>query len=360
VVVRLPDPKLKTLGERGTECIFVGYAEHSKAFRLGGSVVPEVVVQQPKPELRKGKRNRTPKNFGPEFQLYLFEGTRDDVSDQHSYCLNVEDDPKIFDDAIKSRDVAFWKEVINDEMDSIMGNNTWVWLIYLQKSRINYFDTYALVARINTLRLLIAMTSIQNLIIHLMDVKTSFLNGELDEEVYMNQPQGFIMTGNENKACKLTKSLYGLKQAPKQWHQKFDEVENSRPNFNYNSGPTFIRTVNANGPQGRPKPAKAWYKDQLEDFEEFNGGSVTFGGSKGYISGKGRIRVGGFEGHQDLYCLLCYLFALTQKHQENDAVAPSQPSSSSPPVASTSSPPVITTPTPIPASITSPTPIPET
>ncbi|GJR09234.1 hypothetical protein Tco_0791886 [Tanacetum coccineum] len=57
-------------------------------------------------------------------------------------------------------------------------------------------------------------------------------------------------------------------------------------------GPTFIRTVNANGPQGRPKPAKAWYKDQLEDFEEFNGGSVTFGGSKGYISGKGRIRVG--------------------------------------------------------------------
>ncbi|GJT80697.1 putative ribonuclease H-like domain-containing protein [Tanacetum coccineum] len=64
---------------------------------------------------------------------------------------------------------------------------------------------------------------------------------------------------------------------------------NSRPNFNYNSGPTFIRTVNANGPQGRPKPAKAW--DQLEDFEEFNGGSVTFGGSKGYISGKGRIRV---------------------------------------------------------------------
>ncbi|GKB65343.1 zinc finger, CCHC-type containing protein [Tanacetum coccineum] len=68
------------------------------------------------------------------------------------------------------------------------------------------------------------MASIQNLIIHLMDVKISFLNGELDEEVYMNQPQGFIMPGNENKACKLIKSLYGLKQAPKKWHQKFDEV----------------------------------------------------------------------------------------------------------------------------------------
>ncbi|GJY31769.1 zinc finger, CCHC-type containing protein [Tanacetum coccineum] len=57
-----------------------------------------------------------------------------------------------------------------------------------------------------------------------MDVKTSFLNGELDEEVYMNQPYGFIITGNENKACKLIKCLYGLKQAPKQCHQKFDKV----------------------------------------------------------------------------------------------------------------------------------------
>ncbi|GKD08348.1 hypothetical protein Tco_1188033 [Tanacetum coccineum] len=130
---KTPDPKLKTLGERGIECIFVGYDEHSKAFRFyviepnvsvsinfiiksrdvifdenrfssvprpslripnrtkntGGLVVPkevnEEVVQQPEPELRKGKRNRTPKNFGPEFQLYLIEGTRDEVSDQHSY-----------------------------------------------------------------------------------------------------------------------------------------------------------------------------------------------------------------------------------------------------------------------------------
>ncbi|GJZ68659.1 zinc finger, CCHC-type containing protein, partial [Tanacetum coccineum] len=49
-------------------------------------------------------------------------------------------------------------------------------------------------------------------------------NGELDKKVYMNQPQGFIMLGNENKVCKLLKSLYGLKQTPKQWHQEFDEV----------------------------------------------------------------------------------------------------------------------------------------
>ncbi|GJY29826.1 zinc finger, CCHC-type containing protein [Tanacetum coccineum] len=377
-VVRLHDSKLKTLGKRGIECIFVGYVEHSKAFRfyviepndsvsinsiieskdaifdenkfssvpkpslripnetedIGGSVVPEEVteevVQQPEPELRKTKRSRNPKNFGLEFQLYLIEGTKDE------------------------------KEAINDEMDSIMGNKTWVladlpprckplgckWIFkrklkvdgniekfkarlviqgFKQKLKIDYFDTYAPVARISTIRLLIAMASIHNLIIHQMDVKTAFLNGdledevymnqphgssclamktrsslsrprpdaitksltssldgsrrhcfmpatssphsvnntsswnwcsaristirlmiamasihnlvihqmdvkttflygELEEDVYMNQPQGFIMPSNENKMCKLIKSLYGLKQAPKQWHQKFNKV----------------------------------------------------------------------------------------------------------------------------------------
>nr|GEZ09809.1 zinc finger, CCHC-type [Tanacetum cinerariifolium] len=52
----------------------------------------------------------------------------------------------------------------------------------------------------------------------------TFLNGDLDEEVYMKQPEGFVMSGNEHKVCKLVKSLYGLKQAPKQCHKKFDEV----------------------------------------------------------------------------------------------------------------------------------------
>ncbi|GKF12301.1 zinc finger, CCHC-type containing protein, partial [Tanacetum coccineum] len=82
---------------------------------------------------------------------------------------------------------------------------------FRQKSRIDYFDTFALVARISTIRLLVAVALIHGLIIHQMDVKTTFLNGELDEEVYMNQPQGFIMPVNENKVCKLIKSLYGLK-----------------------------------------------------------------------------------------------------------------------------------------------------
>jgi hypothetical protein len=57
-----------------------------------------------------------------------------------------------------------------------------------------------------------------------MDVKTTFLNGELEEEIYMDQPEGFIVKGQEGRVCKLVKSLYGLKQAPKQWHDKFDRT----------------------------------------------------------------------------------------------------------------------------------------
>jgi hypothetical protein len=55
-----------------------------------------------------------------------------------------------------------------------------------------------------------------------LDVKTKFLHGELEEEIYMDQPEGFIMHGKEDLVCKLKKSLYGLKQSPRQWYKRFD------------------------------------------------------------------------------------------------------------------------------------------
>jgi hypothetical protein len=57
-----------------------------------------------------------------------------------------------------------------------------------------------------------------------MDVKTTFLNGELEEEIYMDQPNGFVVKSQEGMVCRLVKSLYGLKQAPKQCHEKFDRT----------------------------------------------------------------------------------------------------------------------------------------
>jgi hypothetical protein len=71
-----------------------------------------------------------------------------------------------------------------------------------------------MVAHITSIRVLLALSSIYNLYLHQMDVKTTFLNGELNDKVYMEQPEGFVLLGNEHKVYKLIKSLYGLKQAP--------------------------------------------------------------------------------------------------------------------------------------------------
>ncbi|PHT60935.1 Agamous-like MADS-box protein AGL62 [Capsicum annuum] len=72
--------------------------------------------------------------------------------------------------------------------------------------------------------LLIALAAVYGLEIHQIDVKTTFLNGELEEEIYMEQPEGCVVPGKENKVCRLLKTLYGLKKAPKQWHAKFDQT----------------------------------------------------------------------------------------------------------------------------------------
>nr|GEV38710.1 zinc finger, CCHC-type [Tanacetum cinerariifolium] len=279
-VVRLSDPKRKTLGEKGIDCIFVGYAEHSKAYRFyviepNDSVSINSIIEskdaifdenrfssihRPKdiipnsdesqrddlsddvpneiPESRKSKRVRKAKSHGSDFQLYLVEGSRDQVGLQYSYCYSIEEDPRTYNEAMKSRDSAFWKEAIDNEIGSIMENNTWVlydlppgckpssckWIFktkmkvdgivdkfkarlviqgFRQKEGIDYFNTYAPVARINTIRLLLALAAIHNLVIHQMDVK--------DKEVYMKQPEEFIMPGNEHKVCKLVKSLLNVR-----------------------------------------------------------------------------------------------------------------------------------------------------
>ena len=86
---------------------------------------------------------------------------------------------------------------------------------YKQREGLDYFDTYSSVTRITSIRMLIAIATVYKLEIHQMDVKTAFLNGDLEEEIYLEQPEGFIVPGQEQKVCRLIKSLYGLKQEPK-------------------------------------------------------------------------------------------------------------------------------------------------
>ena len=79
---------------------------------------------------------------------------------------------------------------------------------FRQKHGVDHFDTYAQVARINKIRLLVAIASLFNLLIYQMDVKTIFLYGDLEEEIYMRPSKGFIMKGQEREVCNPVKSLY--------------------------------------------------------------------------------------------------------------------------------------------------------
>ena len=74
----------------------------------------------------------------------------------------------------------------------------------------------------STIRLVLEMVAIENLHLEQLDVKMAFLHGDLKEDIYMIQLEGFIVQGQENLVCKLKKSLYGLKQALRQWYKKFD------------------------------------------------------------------------------------------------------------------------------------------
>ena len=73
------------------------------------------------------------------------------------------------------------------------------------------------------IRLLLSVVVNFDLELEQLNVKTTFLHGILDEEIYMNQPEGFIEKGDESKVCLVKKLLYGLKQSPRQWNQWFDE-----------------------------------------------------------------------------------------------------------------------------------------
>ena len=265
------DPKRTKLRSRANNNVFVGYSESSKAYMLldlnsniivesrdveffenkfskdstddnimqtqgtvdhGSSSSKTRKVPDPPMERRKSQRTRKvkyldPDFISPDFIVFLVEDSRTTILKEIRIILNVKGDPKTFKEAMASRDSTFWKEAINDETDSLLANNTWVLTDlplalkqlavngFKQKEDVYYFNTYALVARITSIKVLLSLASIYKFHVHQMDVKTTFLSGDLDGEVYMELLEGFVLPKNENKVCKLTKSLYGLKQAPK-------------------------------------------------------------------------------------------------------------------------------------------------
>ncbi|GKB38525.1 retrotransposon protein, putative, ty1-copia subclass [Tanacetum coccineum] len=182
-------------------------------------------------------------------------------------CLNVEaeehslgdlNEPTSYKAAMLDSESNKWIDAMNAEIQSMMDNMVWVlvdlppgcktvgskWIfkkktdmdgiVHVYKARlvakgytqlygVDYEETFSPVADIRAIRILISIAAYYDYEIWQMDVKTAFLNGYLDEDIYMVQPKGFVDPNHPRKVCKLQRSIYGLKQASRSWNKRFDE-----------------------------------------------------------------------------------------------------------------------------------------
>jgi hypothetical protein len=169
-------------------------------------------------------------------------------------CDLLEKEPTCFEEAIWKKE---WADAMTEEYQSIIKNDVWEiiprpnskdvvssrWLFkikcaadgsigkyksrfvargFSKKESIEYEETFTLVARYTSIKTIIALAAKMKWKLHQMDVKTTFLNGVIEEELYIEQPQGFEVEDRKSHVCKLNKSLYGLKQAPRSWYGRID------------------------------------------------------------------------------------------------------------------------------------------
>jgi hypothetical protein len=176
-------------------------------------------------------------------------------SEQVNLSLLSKIEPKCFAEASNDQ---HWVNAMEEELNQIEKNQTWElvprpkdknvigtkWVFrnklnedgkvvrnkerlvckgYAQVEGIDFEETFAPVARLEAIRMFLAFASFKNFKVYQMDVKSTFLNGYLEEEVYIEQPEGFLLSENEDYVCRLKKALYGLKQAPRAWYSRLDK-----------------------------------------------------------------------------------------------------------------------------------------
>ncbi|KAM1415115.1 hypothetical protein ACFX2I_006811 [Malus domestica] len=202
--------------------------------------------------VRRSQRTRKI-NVLPDF-VYLNEA---------EFSLGDEDDLATYHQAITSMRASLWHQAMEEEIDSMLKNKVWSlvpkpagvtktvgckWVFktkrnsqgnidkhkarlvgkgFTEREGIDYNETFSPVSTKDSMRVILALTAHFDLELHQMDVKTAFLNGDLEEDIYMHQPPGFVERGKESMIHKLNKSIYGLKQASRQWNKKFDHVMSS-------------------------------------------------------------------------------------------------------------------------------------
>ena len=209
----------------------------------------------------KGKRPWTfEEEYGHEMAVHkASEIKSEEVSKCHFALISSGDisEPTTIKQALEGEHAQEWKAAADAEYSALMENKTWdlvdrpsnrkvltnKWVFRIKyhsdgsierfKGRLvvrgfeqvhglDYEETFAPVVKFDTIRTLLAFATQNGLLLHQMDVVTAFLNGIIDQEIYMEQPDGYAVRGQESKVCKLKRSLYGLKQSPRCWNQVFD------------------------------------------------------------------------------------------------------------------------------------------
>ena len=185
-------------------------------------------------------------------------------ADLISYALAAahqidEDEPKIYKEAVQSKFSKEWQQAMDEEIMSLYKNDTWElvkkpdkrrvvdckWIFkvkdgltgdepkrfkarlvlkgYTQKEWVDFKEVFSPVVRHASIRVILALTAVQDMELDQLDVKTAFLHGRLQEEIFMTQPEGYVDSMKPRHVCLLKKSLYGLRQSPRQWYLRFDE-----------------------------------------------------------------------------------------------------------------------------------------
>ncbi|KAE8706762.1 Retrovirus-related Pol polyprotein from transposon TNT 1-94 [Hibiscus syriacus] len=194
------------------------FAEFEEISGNDVQISPEAVQEEPgTPELRLSSRiPKSTQRYSPSL---------------HYLLLTDNGEPECYDEAMQVEDSVKWESSMKDEMDSLLSNQTWE-LAELPPGKKTLHNKW--IYRIKEehdgskrYKARLVVKAAENLHLEQLDVKTAFLHGDLEEEIYMRQPEGFIEADKKNLVCRLKKSLYGLKQAPRQWYKKFDSFMRS-------------------------------------------------------------------------------------------------------------------------------------
>ncbi|GJU49903.1 retrovirus-related pol polyprotein from transposon TNT 1-94 [Tanacetum coccineum] len=197
--------------------------ETASAASSSGTVIVDVTLNSPITHVQKWTKDHPLENVIGD--LHRPVSTRQQLETDAMWCFFNEFlthvEPKNYKQALEH---SCWIEIKLDEYGEVLKNKArLVAKGYRQEARIDFEESFAPVARLEAIRLFIANAAYQNMIIFQMDVKTAFLNGELNEVVYVSQLEGFVDPEHPTHVYWLKKALYGLKQAPRAWYDKLSK-----------------------------------------------------------------------------------------------------------------------------------------